>query len=165
MPEIRRATFSDIPAVGAMLENLFLSSRYSKPGWALDRDQMYGMLFQCVAANAAPVDGAQAIFVAMSDEGKPCGVIVGGIGKTYQCLSESAATDYIWFTEKSSKTPAGAAEGLIDAFHAWAASGGVRRQVHIISETGVVSPHVVMRLMRRKGFAVTGYVMEREIEI
>lgn len=156
----RRARFADIPSILALLRQCLDASRLSGAA-EIDAEIGKAALMNVIDSqgDTARVGGV-AVFVTGA-EGDVTGLIAGTVQPMYFALTLPVGTDLMWYVDPERSKP-GDGMALFDRLSDWFGTydGHLYRQ-HSVNDM-VMSPDILARMMRRKGYRPVGYLMEKE---
>lgn len=153
---VRSATFSDIPAIYALMLDIHARSRLAHH--AVNEKAAKSLLVTAIQRHGARTSGG--MFVAVADG--PSGVeafIMGVVQPIYHALDALEATDLYWVARPGAG--ATSAVRLLKAMHKWAASVPGVAQIRHGATDAAEDPRRTGRLLERQGFRQCGGIHER----
>lgn len=157
---IRRAAFTDIPRIYALMEEMYARSKYAGRG-SIDAQKAKGLLMTCIQRHGAPGDGGTLVMVA-EKEGAVVGFIIGILEGVYHIGRELMATDLYFYV--SPKGNAGDAGALLDAVIQWAKSNPRVIELCFGVTDAIGDYQKPSALYRRRGFKQAGAMWEIALE-
>lgn len=155
---IRAATFSDIPRLFELMQEMHQRSRYAALS-ALDEKLTKATFMQSIQRHGGKTSGGTLVMVAEKD-GTVEAFIIGILAPIYEVGVKLQATDYLFYaSDKSSPRAAGK---LLDSVIAWA-DENPRVKVQFYGVNDAIGDFTrAARLFTRRGFRLAGAIYERE---
>jgi hypothetical protein len=158
---IRSAACRDIPAVEAMLREMYALSKYAGRVEISDK-AMRGVLESAVAMQAQ--NGPQATMFKIAEQGgKPVGFMIGSLARIYNIGNKLVAQDAFLYVRKGSATSH--TFRLIDEYITWASANPKVIEINLSWVDALPGAARIGELYRRKGFAQTGEIYELRLDV
>lgn len=158
---VREARFTDIPAMAAILTEMYGASVFAERGYSLDLKTAKAILVQAIQRHGTRTDGSTCVYVA-EHEGKITGLIVGVQQAAYQILAEQEATDLFFYNAPGGDKRDGVR--LLDAFIAWAEACPSVTRIWMAATNAIGDYERTAKLYARKGLTQAGVIYERSLQ-
>jgi hypothetical protein len=156
---IRKATFSDIPALCGLLREAHERSRYSDV-FAFSEARAKSLLMNSIQRDGGQHEGST--FVAVSDRGDDIdAIIIGLLQSVYMLTDDLEATDVFWYARSGADATSG--KRVLRAMHKWAAKCPKVVLIRQANTDAIVSPELSGRILIGEGLRLTGNVYEKEM--
>lgn len=157
---IRRANYSDIPAIFSLLTEGYERSRYRDIG-AIDAKVAKGLLVNAIQRDGQMGEGGALVRVAEAEGGEVAGVILSLLQRVYLIGDKLQATDLFYYTTERCAVRDRTA--LFDAMVAWAEANPRVVEIQASASDIVGDWRRVGGLYERKGFDACGGMWRKEI--
>lgn len=149
---MRPAKLADVTALVELSDHAYAASKYGEIA-SLDAARCRLSWQRAITMRETPV------FVHEGDGVD--GVIVGYASPLEFALDATLVTDVFWYVKPGSNGRAGL--GLLKALEDWAAASfGDKAIVRATVTNAVKDPDLACKLLKRKGYSVAGYILERK---
>lgn len=156
---IRQAKFGDIPALAALMDEMYRRSKYRDRD-EIDMKSAKALVMQCIQRHGMQRAGGSSVFV-IDRDGKIDGFIIGLLEPIYHIGKKLTATDLFYYAREKAR-PQDALR-LFDQFIAWAESIPDVIEIRNGATDAIGDYRRVEALYRRKGLAQSGVIYERSV--
>jgi hypothetical protein len=154
---IRPATFSDIPRLADLLEEMHAASKYAGRV-NVDRRAACALLQQCVTRHNGKHEGGAFVMVTET-AGQVEGFMVGLLDRVYHIGDKLAANDV--FLHASTKASKSAARALFAAYVSWAAENPKVVEIRASWTDALPGAERIAFMYQKVGFRRCGEIFER----
>jgi glutathione synthase/RimK-type ligase-like ATP-grasp enzyme len=155
---IRKATFSDIPALARLMREAHARSRYQDVA-SFSEQRAKALLMNAIQRDGGQSEGST--FVAVSDAHGIDAFVIGMLQSVYMLSDDLEATDLFWYAKEGAA--ATSAKRVLRAMHRWAASCPKVVMIRQANTDAIVSPELSGRLLTGQGMRLTGNIYEKEL--
>lgn len=156
---IRQAKHQDIPALMAMLGEMYAASKYVGRGEIAPKAAE--SLFMGAIASQGQF-GPQGSHVAIAEEEEPVGFLVGVLDRVYHVGSKLMAQDVLFYVRPGASPRHALA--LVDSYIAWAARPRACIEIMLSWSDAIPGAEKIAALAKRKGFDKVGEMFELRLD-
>ena len=158
---IRAARHIDAPEIEAMVQEMFIASKYLGRG-EISPKVLSETVLGMIAGQGQPGPGGSIVSLAEED-GKIIGFMVGMLSRVYFVGNRLEAQDVFLYVRPGSGP--GAVLALIDSYVAWAKANRRVIEIKLSWNDALPGAKAIAALYRRKGLSHTGEIYEMRLDL
>lgn len=156
---IRSAKFGDIPALTALMREMYEHSIY-RHDCEFDERATKALLMRCIQRHGGRQDGSTFVFVAERN-GVVAGFMIAVLSRLYGIGTKLGACDTHFYV--TSRAHARDAFKLIDAYQEWASENDQVIEINMCATDAVGKFTRTYKLYQRKGFKQFGVILSKRV--